>query len=64
MVRYLGALAKDGDSIVSVLVDGLASRLIYGFAIIFHATLTPTMPQAPGFFFGAGMVLGTAKKPL
>ena len=43
MIRYLGALAKDRDSVVAMLIYGFAGRLIYGFAI-FHATLTAMKP--------------------
>ena len=39
MIRYLGALAKDRDSVAAMLIYGFAGRLIYGFAI-FHNGIT------------------------
>jgi hypothetical protein len=46
MIGHLGALTKNRDCIVAVLVYSFASRLIYGFAIL-HAALTTTKPQVP-----------------
>ena len=46
MIRYLGALAKDRDSVAAMLIYGFAGRLIYGFAI-FHNGITTAIAADP-----------------